>query len=53
MKLESKRKGKIAPPPGLKYYVVSAYGGRCGKTPLMRYIEMRANVQGSVMLPSG
>jgi len=51
MKWESKRKGKIVP--GLKYYVVFAYGGRSGKTPLMRYIEMRAYVQGSVMLPSG
>ena len=51
MKRESKRKGKIAS--GLKYYVAFAYGGRFGKTPLMRYVEMRAYVQGSVLLPSG
>ena len=44
IKRESKRKGKIAS--DLKYYAVFAHGGRFGKTPRMRYIEMRAYVQG-------
>jgi hypothetical protein len=51
MKGESKREGKIAS--GLKYYAVFAYGVRFGKTSSMRYIEMRAYVRGSVMLPRG
>jgi len=40
MKQSQERKVKIAS--GLKYYVVFVYGGRFGKPPRMRYIEMPA-----------